>query len=574
MLGPARESALHTAGHFRDRLSREMGGEMRFHALMSLQAHVDSLDPAERFPEGTERLPPHEEARVAHDGAWYATLCNASYGSRGAMWFSAWSVAAKAGAGAEVGAVAGAAAGVALTSDAGGVADAAAAGAVAGAVDPSAARGPDSAEAGRSSDDEDDAGSERGAVGPGMAGAVGHLAERASHAWSMLGAAALRGDVGAFTHLTGLHPADVLFARLRARPHLPAHFLVRDDSRRELVLVLRGTISEADVMTDITAHEAPFLSGTGHEAMVRSAYELYMSLLDEGPEGVGLRRHLREHDGYRFVITGHSLGGGVASLLHVLMHQQSSNRATQRLRTAQLRGAPGRPKDEGEDDDSVPLPSACWSFGAPPVVAPLSAVSDAAAASLTQVVVGDDVVPRLSVWSLVRLARLLRHLDELYPARSMAQAVGVAAVKRPPLGVAVQRARALAAADEDAAGAGPGGADEDTEGPDAGGDAAAGAGAGKAHSGASKEAEDDGPAAGDADEGGDRSSGSRLWLPGRIFVVGSPGTEEGRHVREARAEAFAEVSVSSRSVLDHLPTTYVSSLRAVAEAAGGAGKAE
>lgn len=395
----------------------------------------------------------------------------------------------------------------------------------------------------------------------------------------MISAAASGGDIGVFASLTGLSNDDVLHAHLEAEPHFPAHLLVRDTERKLLILVVRGTISEADVVTDVVAGDAPFLGGQAHEAMARSANALYASLMTAGSGNMDLAGHLADHPGYQFALAGHSLGGGVVSLLHCIMHDAVARRAAQRERLARLRGGKA-PPSRPEPEERVPAPAECWCFGAPPVLAPLDTVPFAAAATLTQVVVGEDSVPRLSLWSVRRLARLLRLLDEEYPPRSVGQVLGVSRSNRPPLGVAVARAESRLEEEEfhlqRVAAALKRQHDDDSEedGHAHGADALSEAEA--ARIGVRTGGRD--AVAGDR-VGGDQDkvdtslpageqTASRLFLPGKIVLVGSPGTPESLELREVSAGDLGDIPVSSRAILDHMPTAYVAVLRDLAVPSG------
>lgn len=647
ILGKTRASALDVITELRGQIASDLGGTSRLRALRYLQQHNDSLASAERLPRASHAMPQPAARELADRAAWFACLCNAAYGTRGALLFSAWAVAARAPAAgaatAAVGAVAaaaegggpaavatGAAVGRAVAKQAGpdtasssssSAAAVAAAEAARGgeplppdaAASPAPAAGGSVAPSGQASGTvagsrghpkaadtspqasslsaglpgtaaSRDAGAggaasstpaaESSAGGGASAGPPG-LGDRFGHAVSMFSAAASGGDIGVFASLTGLRNDDVLHAHLEAEPHFPAHFLVRDSDRKLLILVVRGTISEADVVTDVVAGDAPFLGGQAHEAMARSANALYASLMTAGPGNMDLAGHLQDHPGYSFALAGHSLGGGVASLLHCIMHDAVARRAAQRERLARLRGGKA-PVASPAPEEAVPAPAECWCFGAPPVLAPLDTVPFSAAATLTQVVVGEDSVPRLSLWSVRRLARLLRLLDEEYPPRSVGQVLGVSRSNRPPLGVAVARAesrleeeefhlRHVAEAikrqrDEDS------GEEAQAHGADALSEAEA-ARMGARTGGRDATARDQ--VGGDQDKvncpapAGEQTA-SRLFLPGKVVLVGSPGTPESLELREVSAEDLGDIPVSSRAILDHMPTAYVAVLRDLA----------
>jgi sn1-specific diacylglycerol lipase len=130
------------------------------------------------------------------------------------------------------------------------------------------------------------------------------------------------GDLAAFLHKTGLPRADVLAHSFEARTHRPAYLLARDQRKKTIVLTVRGTLSMHDVLTDMCFDEASFTqddssyvrsmfghSNRAHRGMVEAA----MLLNDETKELVAAA--LAANSGYKLVITGHSLGAGVAAIL-------------------------------------------------------------------------------------------------------------------------------------------------------------------------------------------------------------------------------------------------------------------
>jgi hypothetical protein len=357
------------------------------------------------------------------------------------------------------------------------------------------------------------------------------------YAMRMIGTAASGGDMAVFLAQSGLKASNVLHADFEAEVDKPAHLLVADHTRREIVLVVRGTISEADVVTDVAAVSSPFLDGYSHSAMARAATSLLCLLVDEGPHAMALCRVMDSHPGYRFVITGHSLGGGVATLLHVLLHARAASGV-------------------------VPPSEECWSFGAPPSIAPLSAVPDSAARGLYQVVHGDDCVCRMSVWSLRRTARSLRRLEQLYPPRTVRQLAGLDAVTRPDLADAVAQvtreldaeAKAGTLSDIRARVAATAGTKHSPSAPD---------GSTRSIVEAPRGVAPQRVRAGGADS--IDSEHMRLWLPGRILFVGQRGTADADALQSLPAGSLRDLVLSSRMVWDHIPTAYLEALARLEE---------
>ena len=272
-----------------------------------------------------------------------------------------------------------------------------------------------------------------GAVGPGGGGAA------AAAARGVPGTKALTRQ--AILQITGLPAEDVPFIRYRSdaanRAVLPYFISVdRPTTRRHgggrlppaIVVAIRGTLSAADVLTDAlceaeraddwlcareeggrppsaasTAPPTPLYAHAGILAAARAvAADIEgQGVLDAMLEGGALplcaareARAPREAAAadpespqpppypHRVIITGHSLGAGVAVLLGLRLRARLAARAA-------ARGLP-------------PPPVAVWAF-APPGGLACPATAASAAPFTTAVAVGKDWVPRLSLRAVERL---------------------------------------------------------------------------------------------------------------------------------------------------------------------------
>lgn len=98
----------------------------------------------------------------------------------------------------------------------------------------------------------------------------------------------------------------------------PAFYLAMNASNGEIVLVIRGTYSGNDVVTDLVAAGAPFFEGYAHAGMVKASQYLHGRFADVF-DAVASR-------GKTITICGHSLGAGVAALLtHSLCQKRVDN---------------------------------------------------------------------------------------------------------------------------------------------------------------------------------------------------------------------------------------------------------
>lgn len=162
---------------------------------------------------------------------------------------------------------------------------------------------------------------------------------------------------------------------------------------KKAILAIRGTASVHDVATDVRAFPAPFppqqefegngtwtsVSGTfAFAGMARAAQWLYDEI---APALLALAL-----GGFEIVLTGHSLGAGVASLVAVMLRNGLDERGLQDARVH------------------------CFGFATPACVD--MSLAERTVGLITSVVLHDDVVPRLTARSLRALmTELLRQRE-------------------------------------------------------------------------------------------------------------------------------------------------------------------
>ncbi|EOD26373.1 hypothetical protein EMIHUDRAFT_205378 [Emiliania huxleyi CCMP1516] len=127
-----------------------------------------------------------------------------------------------------------------------------------------------------------------------------------------------RPNAAAFETLTQLSARHCLLYAQWAptgAPHrggyVPAHYIVADPTLRAVVLVVRGSLGLRDVLVDLQTAPAPrhleAALGRGcHGGIAAAAARLV------GLHEARLRAALQRRPGWRLLVTGHSLGGGVA----------------------------------------------------------------------------------------------------------------------------------------------------------------------------------------------------------------------------------------------------------------------
>ncbi|KAI9332810.1 Alpha/Beta hydrolase protein [Obelidium mucronatum] len=171
------------------------------------------------------------------------------------------------------------------------------------------------------------------------------------------------------------------------------HYVALDRFAKVVVVALRGTLALNDVLTDLKADYADFMGHRVHSGMLRSAVLMYRK---GAAVREAVRQALEQNPGYGLVLTGHSLGGGVASLLALRWA----------CPTPELGIPPTSPfhpptpfVTSGRGGFPRGRPVHCFAYGSPCVVSLEFSVF--AKGLVSTLVNGDDIVPTLSI-GLVR----------------------------------------------------------------------------------------------------------------------------------------------------------------------------
>ncbi|XP_070340270.1 diacylglycerol lipase-beta isoform X1 [Equus asinus] len=204
--------------------------------------------------------------------------------------------------------------------------------------------------------------------------------------YDLVGGDRLSCHFGSILQTTGLQYRDFIHISFHDKVYeLP--FLVALDHRKEAIVVaVRGTMSLQDILTDLSAEnetlnlECEVQDCSAHKGISQAARYVYRRLVNDGI----LSQAFSIAPEYRLVIVGHSLGAGAAALLAIMLRQSHP----------QVR---------------------CYAFS-PPRGLLSKSLYEYSKSFIVSVVLGDDVIPRLSVTNLEdlkrRLLRVIAHCNK------------------------------------------------------------------------------------------------------------------------------------------------------------------
>lgn len=207
----------------------------------------------------------------------------------------------------------------------------------------------------------------------------------------------------------GIAPTDIIDADWTGTEFSPSAFVAVDAAEGVVVLSIRGTWEAHDALTDVSSSSVPFLGGWAHAGMVASAWQVLKRMAP------ALATSLAKHPTFTLLVTGHSMGGGVAACVAMLLHSDDDDVKLAAAISLRRESA----IDVAEQDEVLRRMAACACVCiAAPSVSSMD-LSEAASAYITCVVAGADVVPRLCHASV---RRLLRRLNAAAPSHAMLKA--------------------------------------------------------------------------------------------------------------------------------------------------------
>ncbi|XP_003384478.1 PREDICTED: sn1-specific diacylglycerol lipase beta-like [Amphimedon queenslandica] len=123
-----------------------------------------------------------------------------------------------------------------------------------------------------------------------------------------------------FLAMTGINQADIIYARFENDLYRTPFVVCLDHERESVVVAIRGTLSLQDVMTDLTATTHPLqLPGWSEFAVHRGMYNTALWIKEYLDNDQVLESAFEKVPRYRLVLSGHSLGSGVACILSILL---------------------------------------------------------------------------------------------------------------------------------------------------------------------------------------------------------------------------------------------------------------
>ncbi|XP_031847279.1 diacylglycerol lipase-beta [Nomia melanderi] len=144
---------------------------------------------------------------------------------------------------------------------------------------------------------------------------------------------AIRGDNCCYCYLAGVKSLsnicvdDILYASFKNFLCEIPFCVVVDHKKNSIVIVIRGTISIRDIITDIYAASRNFEcegvppGSAAHQGMIAAAREIFKQLKKNNV----LEQAFITYPNHDLILTGHSLGAGIAVLLSFLLRPEYPN---------------------------------------------------------------------------------------------------------------------------------------------------------------------------------------------------------------------------------------------------------
>ena len=202
-------------------------------------------------------------------------------------------------------------------------------------------------------------------------------------------------------NLSGVEEVDVFISRWTAGLSAPAFYVCLDRAKKKIVLAVRGTLESADMITDVVSRplKATFgaadasnpICGFVHSGIMEAAKHVFELSLPY------LKKAIEANPGHPILVTGHSMGGGCAALLALMLRTHPELTAASRSSVRAVCLAPAAVMDED-------LSKSCRGF-------------------VSSLVYNCDLVPRVNIQSV---AAFVRETASLNPSRQLVRGIGTA----------------------------------------------------------------------------------------------------------------------------------------------------
>ncbi|KAJ0517788.1 putative fungal lipase-like domain, alpha/Beta hydrolase [Helianthus annuus] len=194
---------------------------------------------------------------------------------------------------------------------------------------------------------------------------------------------AYRGSAAALAKNSMLRESNVVKFVKDSSMLRPGYYVGIDTRNKLVIFGIRGTHTVSDLVTDIVSSSDSEVNFEGYSTHFGTAEAARWFLTHE----IGtIKKYLEKHEGFRLRLVGHSLGGAIASMLAIMLRKKTS-----------------------EELGFSPEIVTAVGYGTPPCVS--KELAEYCSDYVTTVCMQDDIIPRLSVATLMRLRNEILQTD-------------------------------------------------------------------------------------------------------------------------------------------------------------------
>ncbi|KAI3676456.1 hypothetical protein L1987_86065 [Smallanthus sonchifolius] len=194
---------------------------------------------------------------------------------------------------------------------------------------------------------------------------------------------AYRGSAAALARNSLLRESNVVKYVKNSSMLRPGYYIGVDIRNKLVIFGIRGTHTVSDLITDIVSSSHEEVNFEGYSTHFGTAEAARWFLTHE----IGtIKKYLKKHEGFSLRLVGHSLGGAIASVLAIMIRKKTS-----------------------EELGFSPEIVTAVGYGTPPCVS--RELAECCSDYVTTVCMQDDIIPRLSVATLMRLRNEILETD-------------------------------------------------------------------------------------------------------------------------------------------------------------------